>query len=99
LDNFVRDSNFEDATALNVVNKDLESANLQIVLEYRAILNRITDFDIDRNRNSDIEIFEFIYERFFFADFYIFPDMENQRDEIPLAVRFIDFYEIDTQSI
>jgi hypothetical protein len=63
------------------------------------ILNYTADFDIDRDRNSDIKILKFIYKRFLLADFYIFPDMENQRDEISFAIKFINFYGINAQSV
>jgi hypothetical protein len=99
LNNLIRGNNFEDVIIPNVINKNPESANLQIILEYRAISSRIIDFDIDRDRNSDIEILKFIYKRFLLADLYIFPDMEGQRDKILFTIKFINFHGIGAQSI
>jgi hypothetical protein len=95
LDNFIRGNNFENVMTSDVINKNPESTNLQIVFEYRAISNRAADFDIDRSRDSDIKIFGFIYKRLLLADLYIFPDIKGQRDKISFAIRFIDLYGIN----
>jgi hypothetical protein len=99
LNNLIRGNNLENAIIPNVINKDSESANPQIVFKYRAISNRTTDFDTDRNRNPNIEILKFIHKRLLLADLHIFSDMKNQRDEILFVVKLIDFHEINTQSV